>query len=84
MICLSKNFILLGIIGTQEIMILLTALIPIFLIYLVVRFIVKRISRIISVRANIGIAAEIEKLSNLKDKGVITGEDYDDRKSRLL
>ena len=69
-------------IGTQEIAILVTTLIPLIAVYLLVRFFVQWRQR--STAPPTHTAAEIERLFALKEKGAITQQEYDDRKSQLL
>jgi hypothetical protein len=71
------------IIGTQEIMLLLMLAIPIAGIFLLVRFF-KNWRRQTRKASTIHTAAEIEKLFALKEKGVITQQEFDSRKSLLL
>lgn len=70
-------------IGTQEIVVLLTLVIPVVGIYLLVRFF-KNWRQQTGKATVTHTAAEIEKLFALKEKGVITQQEFDNRKSLLL
>ena len=73
----------LNILGTQEIIILLIIAIPCIVVFLVLRFIRNLVKRNRKA-AGIQIAGEIEKLFALKEKGIITQQEFDNRKSVLL
>ena len=70
-------------IGTQEIVILMTLGIPLIAVYLLVRFFVQQRQQNRNAAAT-HTAAEIEKLFAFKEKVVITQQEFDNRKSLLL
>jgi hypothetical protein len=75
------SFTIISVLGTQEIIILLSAGIPLFLIIWFARMLKRKQ---LSSTAGINPANEIEKLFSLKEKGAITQQEFDDRKSKLL
>ncbi len=70
-------------IGTQEIIILLTLGLPVIIIYFLVRFFKAQQKRINNT-TGMNVTIEIEKLFALKEKGAITEQEFESRKLKLL
>jgi uncharacterized membrane protein len=69
----------------QHIMIILLLLaVPILIIILLIRFLINRGGRTSKNSASLFIADELGKLNQLYEKGVITKEELEKRKSKLL
>ena len=73
---------LLGLLGTQELFVLIYLFIPIAIIYLVFRFF-RKLQRQNSQSTRNAVAAEINRLFLLKEKGVLTQQEFDTQKSKL-
>ena len=65
-------------------LILIFFAIPILLLILLIRFLINRGGKVEKNSTNISVADELEKLSILHEKGIITKEELEISKSKLL
>ena len=73
-----------GNLGFQELLLIFIVIgLPVALIIFLVKLFSKP-NKPTKTSSNISLADELEKLNSLKEKGVITQEEFDNKKSKLL